>query len=227
MSDAADKKPIDDQIEAKNIANILTKLNAGKVLSANEMEALADFNARQASGEKKRIIDGPADLLAGCTPRKRRFAELVAAGKTNADAWREAYAKTKVSALRAAKEGYKIAVDPRVQAYVAAMRHASTGSTLLSINERLKLLADNARIPSRSAAARNAQARAIEVYNKTAGDQAPERIETTVRGDPSAPLATQQIPWTKADKIAAILARRQARIAAQAAAAAPAPAPAT
>lgn len=218
MSEPSNKAAPGDTIEAKNIANILKRLQDGKVLTANEKETLADWHARQEASKGDATSGRPnVSALAGCRPQKRRFAELVAGGRSQADAYREAYGRPNVSARDAAERGSRCAADPRVKEFLASVRAASAAGALLTINERLKLLADNARIPGRSAAARNAQARAIEVYNKTAGDQAPERQEHLIKGDPAAPLTNVPgVNYTKADKIAALLKRRKDREAAAA-----------
>ncbi len=67
----------------------------------------------------------------------------------------------------------------------------------------------------------NARARSIEVYNKTAGDNAPERTEVTVVGDPDKPVITAQVNLTKAQKVAALRATRVQPAVAAAAGAAP------
>lgn len=210
-----------DKVRRANIANILKKLTAGKTLTAEETRAVEEFEAHSEVEASARVQ--PARPMA---PDRREFAQLVVGGMKQLDAYRKAFKKPNLDSNSARSRASVIATKPTMVAYIAQLRAASDAHILLSLNERLHILAKAAKLPVRTAAERSATARVIEVYNKTAGDQAPERIETTVRGDPSAPVATQQVPFTKADKIAALLRKRQERLAQRAAAPAAAAAPA-
>lgn len=120
--------------------------------------------------------------------------------------------------------GHEVANVPGVRALIDELQRRSAAKTILSLNDRLGLLAKTAQRPVRSASDANAQARVIEVYSKISGDQAPERRDVVLRGDPEAPLQTVTRPATKAEKIAALLALRKAR---QPAAPEPQPTPAS
>ncbi len=144
-------------------------------------------------------------------PRQDLFAQLVAGGKTHAEAWRTAYVKPAASNQTAAEKGSRLAADARVQARVAQIRARSDVKSVLSLNDRLAILARDAQTPGTTAAMLSARARVIEVYNKTAGDQAPDRTETTIKGDPAAPVVVTSRAPTKAEKIAALAAQRKQR----------------
>lgn len=144
-------------------------------------------------------------------PRQDLFARLVVGGKTQVQAYRVAYAKTATSAKTAKEGACRIAAHPAVVARIAALRAKSEAPALLSLNARLHKLAAAAEFKPKTAADRNALARVIEVYNKTAGDHAPERQEVTVKGDASNPVAVTSVPMSKAAKIAALAAQRKPR----------------
>lgn len=143
--------------------------------------------------------------------RQDLFARLVVAGKTQGEAYRSAYGKAGISAKTIREGASRIANRPAVMARIAQLREKSEAPALLSLNARLHKLAAAAEFKPKSAADRNALARVIEVYNKTAGDHAPERVETTVRGDPAAPVVVSSRQQTKAEKIAALAALRPQR----------------
>lgn len=144
-------------------------------------------------------------------PRQDLFARLIISGKTQVEAYRAAYGKTSTSAKTAKEGASRIANHPSVVARIAELRAKSEAPALLSLNARLHKLAAAAEFTPKSAADRNALARVIEVYNKTAGDHAPDRQEVTVKGDASNPVAVTSVPMSKAAKIAALAAQRRPR----------------
>ena len=179
------------KIRRQNVVNILAKLKAGKTLTAKDEHALADFEAENAEALKT-AEKPPAASNDGMTAKQIAFADLVVGGTNMAQAYRKAYAKPAAyKDTEASNQGYRIARIPRVATYIAALRARSQGHALLSLNDRLALLAGDARHPARSAADRNARARTLEVYSKIAGDQPPERHE--ISGPQGAPIQQQQV----------------------------------
>ena len=135
---------------------------------------------------------------------------------THSAAFKKAYSKPRWNARQAA-DGAKDKISrPGVREYIASLRQRSEARTLLTLNDRLELLAQSARFKPKNAADRNAQARVIEVYSKISGDQAPERTETIIKGDPTAPVEVQVTRVTRAQKAAQMLASIKAAKAPQA-----------
>jgi hypothetical protein len=144
----------------------------------------------------------------GINPRQTKFVEHVVSGDSQADAYRKAYGKRHYTALAAAQAAHKVANRPAVKQRLQQLMQRSEGSMLLSLNQRLSILAKNAKAKCRTAADRNACARTIEVYNKTAGDGAPERQEVIVKNEPGEAFATVTRTMTKAEKLAGMRANR-------------------
>ena len=117
-------------------------------------------------------------LARGLTPRQSRFVELVVSGASNADAYRCAYRKPvgRLSNRDAANGAYRVAKAPAVKAHLAEIRSRSQRAELLTINERLSLLAAIARDRRSKPIDR---IRAIDVYTRIAGDGASGRVETS------------------------------------------------
>lgn len=151
-------------------------------------------------------------MVANKTPRlnarQDHFARLVVAGKSQAAAWRTAYGKPKARNQLAAENGSKLAAKPVVAARIAQLRSRAEDAVLLTHRDRLLKLAEAINFKPRSASDRSALARLVEVYNKTAGDSAPERFEVTQKGDAAAPVVVATVTLSKRDKIAALKAQR-------------------
>lgn len=113
------------------------------------------------------------------TPRARRLVELVAAGGQKADSYRQAYNRPELSTPRAGDAAWKILGRPAAKAYLVTMGEKCRTKALLSLNDRLAILAKDAQRPGSTPAHLNARARVIAVYSQISGDQAPERIEHT------------------------------------------------
>lgn len=142
-------------------------------------------------------------------PTQEHFATLVARGWSQSAAYKKAYGKPRISATRAAQAGCLVAKGDAVQRRIAALRQASEKKTILTINDRLRILADTAQITAKTPSAHNARTKAIEVYNKTAGDHAPERHEHTVTTPPGAPFEIAPArPISAKAKIAALVAAK-------------------
>lgn len=142
------------------------------------------------------------------TIRQDVFAKLVVQGETQDDAYRRAYHKPKASDKTAREAGCRVANHPAVKARLAELRGKAEAPTIMSLSNRLGKLAAAAEFKPKSAADRNALARVIEVYNKTAGDHAPDRQEVVVKGDATQPVAVMSVTLTKKQKIAALVAAR-------------------
>lgn len=160
-------------------------------------------------------------------PRHELLARFIGNGDTHSDAYRKAYGKMEWKPQAVARAVYKVlAANPAILDRADEILKAGTAKAILSIQDRLGILARDAQLPGAGAAMVNARARSIEVYGRLAGDLAPERLnaDVTVKGDPSSPLHVVHRPATKAEKVAALRARRAAQ-SAPLAAATPAPVP--
>lgn len=143
------------------------------------------------------------------TAKNRAFAELVVSGVSQAEAYRRVYNKPNVSPPHAAHKGCIIATRPIVAAEIARLRAKSGAKKILSLNDRLEILAQIAQDPDASG---HEKSRAIEVYSKISGDQAPQRHEHTgPEGAPIPVAASVQVGRLSVrDKIAAFRAKRAA-----------------
>ena len=124
------------------------------------------------------------------TPKHLKFVDLMAAGFSQADAYRKAFnAKKHRTAISIAVSASHIAANPLIRARLAELRGQSQRSTLLSLDQRLSILAGIARS---NVTKQGDRVRAIEVYTRIAGDSAPERTELT--GKNGAPLVPEPTP---------------------------------
>lgn len=116
----------------------------------------------------------------GLTPRQSRFVELAVSGLSNADAYRRVYRKLagRLSSRDAANGAYRVTKAPAVRTRIAEIQNRSKRAELLSVNERLSLLA---RIVSSPYSKPMDRIRAIVVYTRIAGDGGQERKEVTVK----------------------------------------------
>lgn len=134
------------------------------------------------------------------------FARLVASGSANAVAYRAVY-NPKLANQTAAERGCRLAKHPAVAAEMARLREKSERKKLLTLNDRLEILADISRDPK---ARPHEKARAIEVYSKISGDQAPDRHEISGPNGAPIPVAGEVVVLSRRDKLAAIKGRRAA-----------------
>ncbi len=147
-------------------------------------------------------------------PKQARFARLVVEGMEQVDAWRVSYGhkEGQGNPRTAIESASRIAATPAVKAEIARLRALKDVKTVLSLNDRLQILARDAQLPGDEAPMVNARARSIEVYNKTAGDYRPGPPEEIVhKGDPANPVAVTTVPQSKAAKVAALKATRPQR----------------
>lgn len=128
------------------------------------------------------------------TPRAAKFCELVVSGLSYSDAYKQAYAQPHLLPSDACNRAMKIMANPQVVARIEWHRKKSQAKTLLTLHDRLALLAEDAQVPAMTASERNARARSIEVYTKISGGFAPERHEITgAEGGPIAVTAAVQM----------------------------------
>jgi hypothetical protein len=110
------------------------------------------------------------------TANNIRFCDLVVKGLPGAKAYRIAYAKPKMKPDEAGDRAWRVMSRPHVKEYIEKLRERIRGKILLTVNDRIEILAkliqDPATKPSDAI-------RAIEVYTKIAGDHAPTRVEVT------------------------------------------------
>ena len=140
------------------------------------------------------------------SPRQERFCQIVASGSSFVDAYKIAYKKGRLLPNTARVGAKRVHSSEAVKWRIREIQGRSRAKALLTLNDRLEILAGIAQNPTSANADR---IRAIDVYNKTAGDHAPERQEVTVKGDASAPQYLVTRPATKDEKVAALRAKRQ------------------
>lgn len=162
---------------------------------------------------KKRHTGGKPSFL---TPRGLRFAVLVGGGASQADAYRLAFDRQGLSAQDSAHRGFKISKQPAVAAKIAELVGRSEVKTLLTLNDRLAILAKHAQHTPKTSADRQASVRAIDVYSKIAGDGLGENVNVKAAVEVSAPGGGPVeivAALTTADKIARFRAARAGRTA--------------
>lgn len=128
------------------------------------------------------------------TPRQIEFIKLLMSGAAQGTAYKKAYKRPKILDEDAWERGYRIANGAAVKAELDRLRGLTAAKTILSLNDRLEILARDAQTGGSTPSEKNARARSIEVYSKISGDQAPERHEVSGPGGaPMAVAATTQI----------------------------------
>ncbi len=138
---------------------------------------------------KTKLEDAGVDKLGRRKPIRKltskalRFCDLVASGHSQAGAFRIAYKHPKMSAEDAAERGWRVTQQAGVKERIEDLRSQSKAKTLLTLNDRLEILADIAQSKTSRPADKS---RAIEVYSKISGDEAPQRHEHT--GPDGAPI---------------------------------------
>lgn len=141
------------------------------------------------------------------TARQLRFAQIIASGETNAHAYRTVY-KPNANDKTAAQCGCRMAKHPSVVAEIARMRGKSEAKKLLTLNDRLGILAN---IAQARTASKTERIRAIEVYSKISGDQAPERHEVSGPGGTPIQEEVTHRKLTVREKIERLEAARRQR----------------
>jgi hypothetical protein len=169
-----------EAIESQNVANILKKLQAGRVLSAPDKATLADWQAKQQ--EQIQLVaptqatkEATPIVIEGLSSRQREFASLIAMGLSQTKAYEQVYQPRDTSARYLATHGYRIAQNPKVRAEIKRLQGRFELHRLLTREERLEILARDARSRGASPAYMNARARSLEVYTKIAGDGPAEK----------------------------------------------------
>lgn len=144
------------------------------------------------------------------TPRGARFAALVAAGESKADSYRVVFGKPGLDPQSAAHRAHKISETPAVAAEISRIRAKSEVKTLLTLNDRLAILAKHAQHPVKTAADRGVSVRAVDVYSKIAeGETLNVKAEVSGPGGGPVPVAAA---LTTMDKIAKFRAARAGRV---------------
>lgn len=190
-----------ESVERANVANILRKLQSGKVLTQAEKDTVIDWQAKHPPA--------PEQPIKGLSARQREFAGLVATGMSHVDAYKRVYKPSKNRQHTFyATQSYRISQRPGVKEYITLLQGKSEGKKLLTLNDRLGILARDAQLPGNGPAMVNARARVIEVYNKTSGDAAPDRSIVEVKNPAGETFVTTTRPMTKAEKLAGMRAKR-------------------
>lgn len=120
------------------------------------------------------------------TQREQRLCELIVAGYSHAEAYRLAYVHPKLEVYEASDRAWRAMQREHVKAKIAELREKSGAKTLLSLNDRLAILAE---IAQRKTAKDTDKTRALDVYSKLAGDYAPQRVEVTGKDGAPVPVA--------------------------------------
>lgn len=144
------------------------------------------------------------------TTRALVFIGHVLQGKSQSDAYRLAYNRPNIADQAAAERGSLLAHKPAVMARIAQARRKAESRQLLSLNDRLSLLAESIRAPAPTSAARNARANCIKVYNMTGGDGS---VNINLGGQPGgAPVEVADVrPLSAKAKIALLVAAKLAQ----------------
>lgn len=148
--------------------------------------------------------------------KERRFAQEVAKGASDADAYRRAYQPKTDNVQKVGSMAHNVAVRPRVQREIARLYAKVDKKALLTLDDRLTILADIAQTPGRTAGLLNAKARAIAVYSDISGDRAPTRGELTGPGGAPLVISAAAGPLVRQlsapERLAEMKAARQLRL---------------
>lgn len=110
----------------------------------------------------------------GLSLRQLYFCDLVVAGHSYASAYRIAYKKPKASPEDAGEHGWRVTQGLGVKSRIEELRKLSGHKALLTLNDRLEILAE---IAQSKTSKPTDKTRAIEVYSRISGDEAPQRHE--------------------------------------------------
>jgi hypothetical protein len=164
--------------------------------------------------EEVNQLDSKTGAFSELNNKQAKFVRLIAAGETKSDAYRQTYnpdgART-LTPRQVSKKADQIASSQSVTAALLELRGELRLKALLSLNDRLNILAGIAQQPSTK---KGDRIRAIEVYSRISGDQAPERHELTGKdGQPlQSEVTTRQLTTReKLDRLAKL--RDQAKVA--------------
>ncbi len=137
-----------------------------------------------AEKKPRRLRNGPKVL----TPEATEFVRLYISTGAGADSYRTAYNRPELETQEASNRAFRLLRQAPVKRLVKEAQRATTKKLVISLNERLGLLAEIAQ----DRKARNSdRIRAVEVYGKTAGDEAPQKIELT--GADGGPMVTASV----------------------------------
>ena len=131
-------------------------------------------------GEKKQGSTGVKHPRETLTEKQQAFARLIVEGKTQTDAYLGAYdPKPGIKKTSLDQLAHRVIVRPLVKAEIAALRLRASRHCLLSLNDRLKILAERIQNPK---AKDSDVASLTSVYSRISGDQAPDRQELSAPG---------------------------------------------
>lgn len=125
----------------------------------------------QAVQAKDAALFGDSGAIRHLTTRQRFFVRLVESGKNHSEAYRVAYCKPNAKGPAICNAAYKVATNPKVAACLDAIKFDGIAPRLITLEERLRLVAAIFMSPNST---RHERLRAVEVYTKIAGDGAPE-----------------------------------------------------
>lgn len=121
--------------------------------------------------------------------KQARFIELFLGGKSQQDAYVEAYQPGTTNPNSVAIGAHRVASGKHVRAEIARLRQKAAHSILLSLNDRLKVLST---IILNEKGKPNDRVQATAVYSRISGDQAPDRTELSGVGGAPIPVAVTQ-----------------------------------
>jgi hypothetical protein len=148
------------------------------------------------------------------TERRYRFAELILQGKDQGAAYRTAYEKPTCPPKDSYERGSKLANCKEILGYLNQKRQRRIKGTLLSLDDRLKILAE---IATDEKAKQADKVAALKEYARQAGDLPMQVQEVRVTGADGGPVQTEvtganggpiQVELTVQQKIAQFVAAR-------------------
>ena len=160
-----------EAVETTQVGNILRKLQAGKVITHTEMAQVEAWREKEGAQKNAKVVPKSRRL----TVREETFCQLIAKGMSGADAYTKAYLKgPECTRKNASEQASKISTREGIRLRLDELRDQSLAPVLLSLDERLTILARDARSVGKGPQWMNARARVLEIYSKLAGDLRPD-----------------------------------------------------
>jgi hypothetical protein len=161
-----------EAIENTQVANILRKLQAGKIITHSEMAQVEAWREKNTETQQSNRSATAIQL----TVKEEAFAQLYAKLTPPPECYIKAYHKATNYNRKSAKEAAsRILARAHIQLRIDELRRQSLAPELLSLDERLTILARDARSQGKGPQWINARARALETYSRLAGDLQAER----------------------------------------------------
>lgn len=151
----------------------------------------------------------PTERNSVLTSRGAAFAALVATGKSQTEAFKIAYNRPKLASKEARNRGYRAAQQPAVAARIKELTAKSEVKTLLSLNDRLAILAKHAQHTPKTSSDRQVSVRAIDVYSRIAEGET-LNVKAEISGPEGGPVPIAAA-LTTLEKIAKFRAAREGR----------------